>query len=198
MGRNPWSGQQRGDDQAAVIDAMAEADVGYLADRPFAQLSGGERARVALARVLTQDTAVLLLDEPTAALDIGHQESVMPLLRRRAERGQAIVVVLHDLAAAAVHADRVMLMAAGRVLADGPTEHSLRAGLLSKVYGCPIEVLEHPRTGQPIVLPVRRANGAAELRRYEAHSAGRMLACGVHDYIQPAERERSGWLAQQS
>lgn len=175
MGRYPWAGMEGDQDELAVEQAMAETEVTHLAGRRFLELSGGERAQVALARVLAQDTAVLLLDEPTAALDIGHQESVMNLLRRRAAGGRAVVVVLHDLAAAAVHADRVVLLAAGRVMRTGTPADTLRPELLSEVYGCPIDVITHPRTAQPIVLPVReRADLSAG-----CHRRSPLIASGV-------------------
>lgn len=91
-----------------------------FANRPFAVLSGGEQARVALARVLAQETSTILLDEPTAALDLGHQEAVMSVARARAADGDAVVVVLHDLALAAAYADRIVVLENGRIAADGP------------------------------------------------------------------------------
>ena len=156
MGRAPWAGTPAEvDDDEAVAAAMADADVTALAGRPFPALSGGERARVALARVLAQRAGLLLLDEPTAALDLHHQEAVVRVVRRRAAAGDAVVVVLHDLALAAAYADRVVVLAAGRVAATGPPAEVLTAGLLSEVWQHEIEVLPHPRTGAPIVLPVR-------------------------------------------
>ena len=99
---------------------MRRADVGHLADRSFPSLSGGERARVALARVLAQHTQLLLLDEPTAALDLHHQELVLRVRARARGDGGAVVVVLHDLGLAAAHADRIAVLAHGQVVADGP------------------------------------------------------------------------------
>ena len=99
MGRSPWAGTDAADDdEAAVAAGLAAADARDLVGRRFTTLSGGERARVALARVLAQRTQVLLLDEPTAALDVHHQELVLRLLRERVGGGAAVVVVLHDLA----------------------------------------------------------------------------------------------------
>ncbi|MFV2173023.1 heme ABC transporter ATP-binding protein [Actinomadura sp. LOL_016] len=158
MGRAPWAGTPAEDaDDDAVTGALRAADVAAFADRPFTSLSGGEQARAALARVLAQRTAAVLLDEPTAALDIGHQEHVLTLLRAEAARGAAVLAVVHDLGLAAAHADRVAVLSRGRVAACGPPGRVLTAGLLSDVYRHPIEVLPHPRTSRPLILPERPA-----------------------------------------
>ncbi|MEV6324713.1 heme ABC transporter ATP-binding protein [Nocardia sp. NPDC051787] len=157
MGRAPWVRTERRElDEEQIVAAMAATDVEHLAARSFPTLSGGERARVALARVLAQDTATLLLDEPTAALDLGHQEAVLRLATDRAAAGAAVVVVLHDLGIAAAYADRVAVLDSGRVAADGPPREVLTTDLLTRVYQHPVEVLDHPVTGAQLVLPVRR------------------------------------------
>ncbi|MEK2494707.1 heme ABC transporter ATP-binding protein [Kitasatospora purpeofusca] len=156
MGRAPWAGTTAAEeDERVVAEAMAATESAAFTGRPFTALSGGERARVALARVLAQRAALLLLDEPTAALDLRHQELVLRLARTRAAAGDGVVVVLHDLSLAAAYADRVVLLADGATVADGPVAEVLRAPLLSEVYGHPVEVLPHPRTGVPLVLPER-------------------------------------------
>ncbi|OIJ67190.1 heme ABC transporter ATP-binding protein [Streptomyces mangrovisoli] len=154
MGRAPHTCAPAEDD-AAVARAMAATEVDGFAARPFSALSGGERARVALARVLAQQAPLLLLDEPTAALDLRHQELVLRLCRERARAGDAVVVVLHDLGLAAAHAHRVALLRAGRVVADGPPADVFSAELLSRVYDQPVEVFPHPRTGAVLVTPRR-------------------------------------------
>jgi iron complex transport system ATP-binding protein len=142
MGRYPWAEQSDPATDAAKIDAALDrVEVRYLADRKITALSGGERARVALARVLAQDTSILLLDEPTAALDIRHQELVMQLLRDKAKSGCRVVVVLHDLEAAAAFADRVVLIADSRIVAIGTPEEVLTPATLSGVYQHPVEVI---------------------------------------------------------
>ncbi|QXE37186.1 heme ABC transporter ATP-binding protein [Streptomyces sp. GMY02] len=156
MGRAPWAGTPLEDeDETAVAAAMAATEVTGFAARPFSALSGGERARVALARVLAQRAPLLLLDEPTAALDLRHQELVLRICRERAAAGDAVVVVLHDLGLAAAHADRAAVLHEGGVAAEGPPAEVFGAGLLSRVYRQPVEVLPHPRTGVPLVIPER-------------------------------------------
>ncbi|WP_256107360.1 heme ABC transporter ATP-binding protein [Streptomyces sp. ODS05-4] len=162
MGRAPWAGAPQAErDDAEVAAALAATEAADLAGRPFSALSGGERARVALARVLAQRAPLLLLDEPTAALDLRHQELVLRLCRERAAAGDAVVVVLHDLGLAAAYADRVAVLHRGAVAADGPPAQVLRAPLLSRVYRQAVEVLPHPATGAPLVLPVRAPDHAA-------------------------------------
>ncbi|WP_277371630.1 heme ABC transporter ATP-binding protein [Rhodococcus rhodochrous] len=156
MGRAAWTRTPRQDhDDRIVAEAFATCDVTHLADRPFPALSGGERARVALARVLAQDTETLLLDEPTAALDLGHQEAVMQVVRARADDGHAVVVVLHDLGLAAAYADRVCVLEQGRIVADGAPGDVLTEELLGRVYQYPVAIGRHPETGTPLVLPRR-------------------------------------------
>ncbi len=157
MGRSPWARTpEREQDDIVVADALTEVDVADLAGRQFPSLSGGERARVAFARVLAQRTQLLLLDEPTAALDVHHQELVLQLVRVRAAKGDGAVVVLHDLELAGAYADRIVVIAGGRIAADGPPSEVLTASLLSSVYQHDIEVIPHPHTGDILVLPLRR------------------------------------------
>ncbi|GLW89511.1 heme ABC transporter ATP-binding protein [Actinokineospora globicatena] len=156
MGRAPWRGtEQEDDDDTAVAEALRDTGVEHLADRAYPTLSGGEQARVALARVLAQRAPAVLLDEPTAALDVRHQELVLSLARRHARSGGGVLVVLHDLGLAAAHADRVAVLDAGKLVAVGPPAEVCTADLLSAVYRHPVEVFPHPRTGVPVVLPVR-------------------------------------------
>ncbi|GAA1531123.1 heme ABC transporter ATP-binding protein [Nocardioides humi] len=158
MGRSPWRGcPEEDDDERVVAEAMATADIERLAGQPFGLLSGGEKGRTSFARVLAQRTGVLLLDEPTAALDIGHQEAVLAHARAQATAGAAVVVVLHDLSLAAAWSDRVALLHHGRVTAEGTPSEVFTAPLLSLVYDHPIDVVAHPVTGDLLVLADRRA-----------------------------------------
>lgn len=156
MGRAPWAGRpESADDEDAVAEAMRLTETTRFAGRPFPALSGGEQARVALARVLAQRTPVLLLDEPTAALDLRHQELVLRAVRQRAANQTRVVVVLHDLGLAAAYADRAYVLAGGRVRAEGPPREVFTGALLSDVYQHEVEVFDHPRTGTPMVVPRR-------------------------------------------
>lgn len=156
MGRAPWRGTPaEDDDERMIAEAMALTDITALASRSVPSLSGGERARAALARVLAQGASTLMLDEPTAALDLKHQEDVMRLARERAASGDTVIVVLHDLNVAAAYADRVTLLQRGRVVASGEPRAVLTAERIGAVYGQDVEVLEHPRTGTPLILPLR-------------------------------------------
>jgi iron complex transport system ATP-binding protein len=154
MGRSPWHRTEAAErDDVAVEDSMVRADVTELADRLFPTLSGGEQARTSFARLLAQETPVLMLDEPTAALDIRHQEQLLGVVRDVAAAGAAVVVVLHDLSLAAAYADRVCVLANGRVRADGPPAEVLTGELLTEVYGHPVDVIHHD--GALLVVPVR-------------------------------------------
>jgi iron complex transport system ATP-binding protein len=156
MGRAPWAGRpEAADDDRLIASAMARAGCAEFADRRVPSLSGGELARVALARALAQQAPLLLLDEPTAALDLRHQELVLQLAVEQAARGDAVVVVLHDLHLASGYADRIALLADGRLRAIGPPSEVLGEQLLAEVYQHPVEVVAHPRTGEPLVLPRR-------------------------------------------
>ena len=150
MGR---TAQRRDDSHGpAVTRAMAQTDALPFETRIFPSLSGGEQSRVSLARVLVQETPILLLDEPTANLDLRHQEGVMTLARRIANRGGAVVVVAHDLNLAAAHADRVAMLVNGRLAAVGTPWDTLTAPLLSSVFSCAVSVTKHPLRDCPLVL----------------------------------------------
>ncbi|WP_460801732.1 heme ABC transporter ATP-binding protein [Nocardioides pacificus] len=154
MGRTPWHRTTRADDDDVVVDAAMESgDVTHLAERLFPTLSGGEQARTSFARLLAQEAPVMLLDEPTAALDIKHQEQLLEVARTSARAGAAVVVVLHDLSLAAAHADRVCVLSHGHVRACGPPADVLTGPLLSEVYQHPVDVIAHDH--QLLVVPVR-------------------------------------------
>jgi iron complex transport system ATP-binding protein len=139
----------------AARAAMERTGTWTLAARRVDELSGGERQRVVVARALAQETPVLLLDEPTAHLDIGHQASVLGLMRALCrDEGKAVLAVVHDLTLGAAYCDRlVMLRPGGTVAAEGSAEQILRPELLEEVYGTAVDVFPHPRTGRPVVAP---------------------------------------------
>lgn len=155
MGQAPWLGTPRGDDEEAVNAAIALTDATEFADRGFPTLSGGERARISLARVLAQDTPVLLLDEPTAALDLGHQEDVLRIARGLAAEGRAVVAVLHDLSLAAAYADDLAMLHHGRLVAYGTPAEVLTPERIEDVYRTAVRIIPDPDTGRPLVLPQR-------------------------------------------
>lgn len=158
MGRAPWrSITTVEEDDRIIAQELLRSDTFRFADRAFTSLSGGEAARVSLARALAQRTTLLLLDEPTAALDINYQEQVLAVARQSARRGNAVVVVLHDLSAAAAYADRVLLIADGEAKAYGVPAEVMTADLLSAVYRHPVRVLPEP-DGSVLVVPVRFAD----------------------------------------
>ncbi|WTW98712.1 heme ABC transporter ATP-binding protein [Streptomycetaceae bacterium NBC_01309] len=156
MGRAPYLGMPGDEsDDEIVARCLEETDTAHLAERVFPSLSGGEQARVTLARVLAQRAPLLFLDEPTAALDLRHTEDVLRLARARARRGDAVLVVLHDLNLAAAYADRIALLAAGRLVGCAAPEQVCTAATLSELYGHPVDVMTRPGTGELLVLPRR-------------------------------------------
>lgn len=155
MGRSPWLHHATAaEDATAVESAIAATDIEHLLGRAFPSLSGGERARVSLARVLAQGTAILMLDEPTAALDLRHQEDVMAIAREQAAAGRAVVVVLHDLSLAAAWADDIAIVADGALAAMGSPREVLTPERVESVYGIAVHVVDGP-DGRPLVLPRR-------------------------------------------
>jgi len=142
-----------------VQRALERTEMVPFADRVYPSLSGGEKARAQLGRVLAQETPLLLLDEPTASLDIRHQQHVMHLAQDVAAEGGSVVAVIHDLNLAASTAHRIALLHRGRIVADGPPWVVMEEKRLSEVYQCPIAVSKHPILNCPLILPLGR-NGA--------------------------------------
>jgi iron complex transport system ATP-binding protein len=140
------------EDLARTREALALAGVLPLRDQPLDTLAGGERQRALLARALAQEPRVLLLDEPTSHLDLRHQRDMVALLRRlNRERGLTIVFVSHDLNLAAELAERLLLLAGGRVARLGPPGAVLEEAALEAAYGCPVRVEASPTSGRPVV-----------------------------------------------
>jgi iron complex transport system ATP-binding protein len=159
MGRTPHLGWLRGEsatDVAITRRALALADAEHLAERRVAEMSGGERQRLLLARALAQEPAVLLLDEPTVHLDLAHQVALLALVGRLAhESGLAALAVFHDLNLAAAVCDDLVVLAGGRVQAAGAPAAVLQPDLLRRVFGLDLHVMAHPADGQPVVLMPR-------------------------------------------
>lgn len=148
LGRTPWLGARGlgAEDEAAVDRALAAARLEPLAQRDVTTLSGGERARVLIARALAGEPDWLLADEPMAGLDPRHQLDAADLFRRMAhERGCGVIVTLHDLTLAARLADRILVLGEGRVLADGPPQEALTAEVLAAAYGVEASVRPTPQ-----------------------------------------------------
>lgn len=146
------AGRTSGTEQRTTT-ALDRLGIGRLADRSYARLSGGERQLVQVARVLAQDAPVMLLDEPTAALDLGHQLTVMHVLKEQAAAGRIVVVTMHDLTQALRWADQVGIVADGLVT-FGPPAEVITADLIRRVYGVTAELFDSP-TGSPTLSLVR-------------------------------------------
>jgi len=167
LGRTPYVGYwgtESAEDHRRAADALERLDAGRFAGRTLDRLSGGERQRVVLARALAQDAPALLLDEPTTALDIGHQQNVLDLVDGlRRERPLAVLAAFHDLTLAAQYAGRMVLLVEGKVMADGSPATVLRPEALELFSGARVTIIEGPG-GEPIVVP-RRGQTATSKRR---------------------------------
>jgi iron complex transport system ATP-binding protein len=162
QGRYPhqsWLQQWAADDERAVVKALSLTGVLELAERPVDALSGGQRQRAWIAMTLAQETAVILLDEPTTFLDLSHQIEVLQLLERLNQtEGRTIVMVVHDLNHATRHASHVIALKAGTVAAAGSPTEVVTPTLLRTVFGVEADVVPDPRTGVPLCV----AYGLAE------------------------------------
>ena len=139
-----------------ITEVLKELELRELAHRPLTTLSGGEFQRAVLGRALAQDTGVLLLDEPTTALDLGHGQEVMELVDRRCrDRQAAVLSAMHDLTLAAQFCDRLVLLAQGRIVADGPPWDVLTEERIAAYFAAEASVLEGP-AGEPVVVPRSR------------------------------------------
>ncbi len=158
MGRYPHMGafELEGPEEIRLArEALAATDTQDLEDRPFASLSGGEKQRVILASALAQSAELLLLDEPTAALDLGYQMEVVMILKRLNEsRGVTMVLTAHDLNFAASLCRHLILLKQGRVIAAGPTAEVLTPDSIRALYGVEADVRHHERAGHVTIVPV--------------------------------------------
>jgi iron complex transport system ATP-binding protein len=152
MGRHPHAPRLGGGDgDEAVREAMRRVDVERFADRSVDEISGGERQRVLLARCLAQDADVLLLDEPTASLDVARAVETLSLVRSLVDEGRTVVSAIHDLDLAARFCDELVLLDEGRVVSSGDPEDVLTEGNIEKVFDAPVRVETDPVTGAPRV-----------------------------------------------
>jgi iron complex transport system ATP-binding protein len=157
FGRTPYLnflGQFSKEDEARAHSALERVHALNLLERRVGELSGGEQQRVLLARALCQSTPILLLDEPTAHLDLQYQVSLLELVHELAHKDNlAVLLALHDLNLAARYADRVALMVSGKLQAVGNPREVLQSELISRAYCLPVQVVEHPFMDSPLVLP---------------------------------------------
>ena len=158
LGRNPFVthfGRESELDHSMVDDVIDRLDLATLATRDVDTLSGGERQRLVIARAIAQEAPILLLDEPTAALDIGHQQQALELVDKlRREHGLTVLSAMHDLTLAGIYSDRLILMHAGHVVAHGPAHDVLRPETLGEFYGVSVRV-HREEDGTIIVVPNR-------------------------------------------
>jgi iron complex transport system ATP-binding protein len=157
LGRTPYVaplGRESERDVSIARQRLAELDLIHFGDRELETLSGGERQRAFLSRALAQDAPLLLLDEPTTALDIGHQQEVLELVDGlRREHGLTVLATMHDLSVAGEYADRLVLLASGSVVADGAPEQVLTEDLLHEHYRARVRVIKGEHG--PVVVPIR-------------------------------------------
>ncbi|MFC7222966.1 heme ABC transporter ATP-binding protein [Halalkalicoccus sp. GCM10025322] len=173
MGRTPYRSRLRPGDEAgdAMVErALERTETEEFADRSIGSISGGERQRVILARALAQDTPVLLLDEPTASLDINHQLRTLELVRDLVDDGKTVIAAIHDLNLAAHYCDELVLLADGRVLESGPPERVLTESNLGRAFDTRAVVSRHPVTGAVYVTALPETN--PERREGRVHVIG--------------------------
>jgi iron complex transport system ATP-binding protein len=164
MGRYPYLGPLASEsdaDRDAIAHALEQCEVTPFAARDVKTLSGGELQRARIARALAQEPGALVLDEPTASLDVRHEMAILELLRSSADSGMTVLLVTHGLDLAARFADRMLLLAEGRVVAEGAPADVMVEDVLARVYRWPVAVRADPITGAPRVTPMR----AGEVRR---------------------------------
>jgi iron complex transport system ATP-binding protein len=157
LGRTPhlnFLGQTSARDEELARHALEQVDASHLAERRMDEISGGEQQRVLLARSLAQDTPILLMDEPTAHLDLPHQINLLKLISWQAkEKKLSVLVALHDLNLASLFADRIAVVQGGLLCVAGDPKETLTSEILRSVYHMPVHVLAHPETGKPLVIP---------------------------------------------
>lgn len=156
-GRSPWQsfwGRLSEEDNRHIEIALRQTQTEHLADRRLTDLSGGQRQRAFLAMVLAQDTPLVLLDEPTTYLDINHQVELMRLMGELKNQGKSVIAVLHDLNQASRYCDHLVMLAKGRVIAQGTPEEVMTPALLKSVFSVTAEIHPEPMSGRPMCVVV--------------------------------------------
>lgn len=155
-GRHPhqnWFRQWSKEDEASVIQSMEMTDILELAARRVDQLSGGQRQRCWLAMILAQDVPLMLLDEPTSMLDLGHQTEVLSLVKKLSKTGRTFVLVIHDLMAAVRFADQLVVMQNGRIVDCGAPQKIVTPQIIQQLYEIDVDIVSAPQDDFPIVIP---------------------------------------------
>lgn len=174
MGRTPhldWLGRARSHDYTRVQEVLSWTNTLSLCERRVGELSGGEQQRVLLARALAQNTPILLLDEPTAHLDLQHQSIVLNLVAKAArEQGLSVVLAAHDLNLVALYADHVAILVEGSLQSKGTPQEVLTSENIEMAYHVPVRIISHPDYGTPLILPdghhpVNTAHGPHQITR---------------------------------
>lgn len=166
LGRTPhfsWFGREGPADRDAIARALSATETEHLAERSVLHISSGERQRVLLALALAQQPDVLLLDEPTANLDVAHQAAILELVREwNRASGLTVLAAIHDLNLATLFFDRVVALSKGRLIADGNPREVVTPRLVAEVFGAEVVVIEHPSEGVPLVALRRRTWSSGE------------------------------------
>ena len=146
-------------DTLIVDESLRALDILHLKNRLYTQLSGGEKQRIQLARVMVQvwraedaGERLLLLDEPTSSLDLGHQQQLMEVIRKFADQGVAILMVVHDINLVSTYADKVLALCCGEVFAQGEPKTVINSELMKQLYTVDVDIIKHPKTHQPLVM----------------------------------------------
>ena len=198
----PPFGGESASDRAAVRTALESVRLWDLRDHGIHEVSGGERQRVLLARALAQETPIILLDEPTSHLDVGHQLDLLERVRALCrDEGKAIIAAIHDLNLAARYSGRLVVLSRGRVVADGPPREVLSESLLHEVWGILAEVRDDPRTGLPYLVPrlpaparVRPSGGIRGFGPVHVVGGGGSAASVLRDLVSEGFRVTAGVL----
>lgn len=146
-------------DQGIIEEALQWLDIKHLSERPYTQLSGGEKQRVQLARVMVQiwrqedaEQRLLILDEPTSSLDLGHQQQLMKIVRRFSDQGVGVIMVAHDINLVSHYADHLLALNCGEVIAQGQPNQVITQELMKQLYQADVDIVSHPKTQKPLVM----------------------------------------------